>query len=514
MAMFIAWAICMVGLLVIFFMADIYEARARVYIDTSSRLKVVLGKIASDPDLESRIRLVREAMLGRPQLEIVMHNSGLALRAEDDEQISRLLDRLQETIRIAPGRSRENQNLYTITFQDREREMALAVVSELLDAFVENVIKSKEDGGFVAQSFLQDQIDYYENNLAVAEQRLADFKKNNLGLMPGDGEDYFTRMQNQISAREAAETELVIAISTMNAINAQLTGGASDSGASADGTPSFSPVDIPGATTDIDERIDTVESELAALQLKFTERHPDVLAMSQQLERLQKRREEQLAALRGSSVAQLANNPVYQALQISLNEARVEIAATRGRIAEHKRKETELNGKIATMPQIEAELARLNRDYGSTKKLYNELRNEVERERLVIEGDERAVVNFDIIDPASASLRPVSPNRTFLLLFTLVLGIGGAGAMAYWRDQLGPVFHDMRTLNDVTGLPVLGAVTASWFEDARKQMKRDSIILSASMALLICIFGGGYYYQDTAAEYAQEAMAKIEELTK
>ena len=66
MALFVAWTISVMGLLGILFVPDVYEARARVFVDTSSRLKVVLDNIASDPDLEQRIRMVREAMIGRP----------------------------------------------------------------------------------------------------------------------------------------------------------------------------------------------------------------------------------------------------------------------------------------------------------------------------------------------------------------------------------------------------------------------------------------------------------------
>ena len=68
-AIITAWAVCLAGWLFVFTMPDIYEARAQVYVDADSRLADVMGSVGVAPGVGSRVFVVRQAMLGRPQLE-------------------------------------------------------------------------------------------------------------------------------------------------------------------------------------------------------------------------------------------------------------------------------------------------------------------------------------------------------------------------------------------------------------------------------------------------------------
>ena len=68
-ALSVAWAISLAGWVVVFSMPDMYEARARVYIDTRTPLRPLLAGVAADQDVESQIIMVRQALLGGPNLE-------------------------------------------------------------------------------------------------------------------------------------------------------------------------------------------------------------------------------------------------------------------------------------------------------------------------------------------------------------------------------------------------------------------------------------------------------------
>ncbi len=76
-------------------------------------------------------------------------------------------------------------------------------------------------------------------------------------------------------------------------------------------------------------------------------------------------------------------NPVYQSIQVALNQASVEIAALRGEIGQHERKIAELRAVIQTVPEVEApDIARLNRDYDLNKARYLALVDRLERAKL------------------------------------------------------------------------------------------------------------------------------------
>ena len=119
------------------------------------------------------------------------------------------------------------------------------------------------------------------------------------------------------------------------------------------------------------------------------------------------------------------------------------------------------------------------------KSLYDELLMRKERERMGSVGQERDVASFNIIDPPAAALEPVSPRRMLLLGGVLIMGLGAGGALAILLHQLHPVFHDARTLSEVTGRPVLGTISMTWLERYRLGRTIDfSSFAIAGMTLL------------------------------
>jgi hypothetical protein len=173
---------------------------------------------------------------------------------------------------------------------------------------------------------------------------------------------------------------------------------------------------------------------------------------------------------------------------MALNQANVEIAALSGEIAERSRRITELRALVDTAPEVEAELSRLNRNYGTTRAMYDQLMAQLESERLVNEGDQRDVVTFQVIDPPQASVDPVGPKRVFFLLLVTVLGVGLGGGVAYLMSQLHPVFFDVWSLRALTGRAVLGQVSATWDEREHRSRHLGNVVYAASLAALVIGF--------------------------
>ena len=66
-----AWVVCVVGWLAVFSLPQVYEANARVYVDTKGILRPLLQGLAIDPEVASGLDLVRQVLLSRPQIELV-----------------------------------------------------------------------------------------------------------------------------------------------------------------------------------------------------------------------------------------------------------------------------------------------------------------------------------------------------------------------------------------------------------------------------------------------------------
>src|SRR6266404_7880519 len=78
-ALIVAWVVALVGWALVMTIQDVYEARARVFVDTESVLKPLLSGLAVNTDVTSRVNLMARVIMGRPNLERVARETDLSL---------------------------------------------------------------------------------------------------------------------------------------------------------------------------------------------------------------------------------------------------------------------------------------------------------------------------------------------------------------------------------------------------------------------------------------------------
>jgi polysaccharide chain length determinant protein (PEP-CTERM system associated) len=514
-----AWVVALGGFVGVAFMPDAYEAEAVVYVDVSSRLDDVIGGVAIEWNIQEQVERVKREMLSRPVLETVVRQTDLHLRATTPQQMSTLLGALQTEIGIVeaprPRGSDPRQpmdTVLTISYSDNSRDIALSVVDTLLTTFVRDVIRSGQGGSELARTFLVESIANYEKMLIEREQALARFKRENVGLLPRDqasgGQDYFTRLQTSMDTLAQLQADLRTAISSRDALRAQLSsenpslppGLQTQGSAAGTGTP----------VSETQAKINALEDSLADLSLRFTDNHPDVIATKQQLERLKTQRQEELAALAAAGGSEfegspLSTNPVYQSIQIELNAAKVEIASLESQVAEQQRRVDDLRAKVDVMPEVEARLAGLTRDYDQMKTVHGQLVGRLEQERLgtaAVSDD----TNFSVIQPPVADFTPAMPQRLLLLVGVFAAALAGGGGIAYLLTLLRPVFARARALQEFSQLPVLGTVSAMHGPAHRLKRARELIAFCGLGLLLAVTFGVLVMLRQDAAAFAHRLL--------
>jgi polysaccharide chain length determinant protein (PEP-CTERM system associated) len=508
-----AWVFCVLGWTFVITMPDVYEATARVYVDSQTALRPLLRGLAVEPDVESELAIVRQALLSRPQLESVARATDLDLRAKTPEQMESLVTSLRERVTVVNDVRSNNSasdGLYRISFQDQSREKALEVVETLLNSFVEDTLGSKRTGQESAQRFLDDQIAEHEKRLTEAEARLADFKKRNYGTLPGGEGDYFNRLQTEISGAGEIRKTLLLAEARRNELSRQLAG---EEPVVFGFDSSTTPQPGDGAAGDLTYRIQELESRLEELLLRYTEKHPEVIAVRNTVEQLKAQQAEELSRVTrgeratGSMANSLKANPVYQGIQAEVKRTEVQIAELRQDLAQRDARVAELKKLVDTVPEVEAEMARLNRDYEVTRTRYLDLVQRRETARLSEDADKQGVVKFQRIDPPTVGFEPVAPKRVLLLVVVLFLGIGLGAALAYGLNQLRPVYQNARVLGELTGLPVLGAVSRTWVARHRADEQRHLMVFSGAASLLVVVCAAVVLFHDTGVRIAQRLLS-------
>ena len=443
-----AWLLALVGWGTVVLIPDIYAASTRIYVDSQSALRPLLQGLAVNSDVTDEVRLMSRAILSRPNLEELARDTGLDIGAATPSEMDDLIARLQATITV-----QSRNEILDISYQDADPAIALNVVSTLLESFIEGTLGANRKDTTNAEEFLQEKLAEYELQLNEAEARLAAFKRENVGMMPGEGGDYYTRLQQEVQRLEGIEEEIRLTRQRRDELRRQLDGeeplaaGAGES------------------STVIDAEITQYEEQLATLRLRFTDSHPDVIQVLSVLDGLRAQREQLLASPTGSSVSMpnmssLDMNPVYQQMKMNFNQSEIDLRELESQRNSQARRVNQLRQRVDTIPEVEAELKRLVRNNEVTRSQYDQLLRRLEQAKLSGAAEEsKEDVKFRIIDPPSVSAEPVGPNRPLLTTGALLLALAGAVAVSFLFNLMRPVFFSTAQLERNFPYPVLGAVT-------------------------------------------------------
>lgn len=493
-ALSMAWIVAVAGWVLVYSLPDQYRADARVYVDTESVLRPLLHGLAVQSDVKARVAVMTQTLLSRPILEKVARETDLDLRAETTADLDALLERLQRTIEIRSDPRRHD--LYTISYTDANPQMAQRVVQTLVDTLVEQTLGSGRTDTASAQRFLDEQITGYERQLTEAEQRLADFKKKHIGTMPSQGRGYYTRLQAVSDDIEKIHAELRVAENRRDELRKQLQAEESDL--------------APAGPTDIETKIQERQKELDALLLRYTDQHPDVRVLRETIAQLKSRREAQRTAGKTDRDRASELNPVYQAMKIELSKAEVDVASLRTQLAQRQRKAEELRRMVDTIPEVEAELTRLNRTYEITKTQYDQLVTRKESARLSQQAEQKSDdIKLRIVEPPILPQKPAGPNRLLYLIAALFAGLAAGGGLAFLLNELRPVFLNSRALREATGLPVLGNVGLKLLPRQRTKLRIElgSFVLATLLLFVACV--GTLAMQEKGVQITQTLLRAV-----
>ena len=481
LALAVAWLVAIGGWIWVWQMPEAYVASARVYVDTNTILRPLLRGLAIQPNVGQRINMLSRTLLSRPNLEKLMRMTDLDLEVNTEAQKNDMLSDLGEAISLQG--SRENPSLYSIRVVDPDRETAKRIAQSLITVFIESSLSGKRADSSGAQSFLDEQITEYEDRLVAAEKRLALFKQENVDVLAGSGGNYYSTLQAARADLSQARLMLSELENRHRELQRQLDG--EDPVFMSSGVDSMSP---------LDSRIQTMRATLDYLSIRYTDRHPEVRQLSALIEELEAEKASEYERVREDTTAGstgLSNSPVYQGMRSMLTGTEANVAGMQVRVAEYERRVTDLGNKVNNVPEIEAELKQLNRDYGVISGKHQALLERRESARMSEDVEQTASdVTFRVIDPPFVPLEPSEPNKTLLNGAVLLIGIAAGVGAGLLVSLIYPVFSDPRTLVDITGLPLLGSVTSNLLPE-QKRKERYALVTFASLStgLLIVYIG-------------------------
>jgi len=472
LALTVAWIFCLVGWMMVMRVPAAYESSARV----SVQVKSLLGD-GSEGDTQKSVDRVRSSLTSTEILKRVVRTVSNGERPLTTTEALSLIGALRSGISITA----QGEDLLEIKTRISlkgisERQTAFIaqnVTQKLIEIFVtENLVGSRNSNVETLQ-FLDAELDRRGKELAEVDRRRAEITQSTLGALPGSG----TLDQRMDAARNemmGLDSSLMQARSGVAAINGQLAA-----------TPAQIPAGTAGGIDTIDQRIGTLEGQLAeAISRGWTEKHPDVISMRSQLAQLRAQK-----ARGGPRDMPMAPNPVYVSLKSMQAERQGTLAMLETRRSQLQQAVDTIAKRQLVAPGAQIDQARLDRDYDVLKDQYNKLLTQREAAKLKSDATGKTDgVRFRVIDQPSLPTQPAAPNRTMLLTMVLIGGVVVGSGVAFAKSQLSNVFTTTQQLARVSGLPVLGSISEVITSETRAVRRKQMMWFSSAAAGLPGMF--------------------------
>lgn len=230
---------------------------------------------------------------------------------------------------------------------------------------------------------------------------------------------------------------------------------------------------------------------LDELLRRYTDDHPDVISarrMIASIERQIKEEAEGKAKGNGRGRGAAATNPVYQRLRVSLAEAEANIASLRSQLTVQQGRLEQVRALANRMPQVEADLAQLNRDYDIVRKNYEQLVSRREAASLGVKIDQSSqLADFRIVEPPRVAPTPVFPSRKVLAVLAMFASLALAGAAVFGLGRLRPTVDSLAVLQQLSDRPILGSVSLIRGPEQRSRRKRDIYRFAGVMGVFLAL---------------------------
>ena len=259
----------------------------------------------------------------------------------------------------------------------------------------------------------------------------------------------------------------------------------------------------------LDQELEKIKAQLADLSSHYTDRHPDVRKLKEQIAETEKMRDQILASLKikGDSAADGENtgsssqgtDPTQAAIspqiQSQLRSNQAEITNREHEITGLTAKIDEYQARLNQEPVREQQLADLTRGYEQSKTNYDELLKKKNDSAMatsmeLLQQGER----FQVVDPPSLPQKPEFPNRIKFCAIGLGIGLALGAAVVGAFEILDDRLHDPKEIRKLLPMEVICDIPAIVnVSDAEITKRRQWIGWATAATVFATILAGSAF---------------------
>lgn len=402
--------------------------------------------------LAVRLATMQEQILSRTRLQPLIERFGLYREDVGKVPIEDLIDRLRSDIKVTTLRGGPaGVPGFYISFSANNPRLAQQVCAEITSMFMEENLKVREQRAQGTTDFLTNQLDDAKRKLDEQESKLADFQQKYMGQLPDQMQSNMTMLSTLNGQQDAVTQALGRAQQDKTYLESLLEQQSQTWKASLNSSAN---------PRDLQQQLDGLQDELRKLQVRYTDDHPDVIKVKQQIARVRK----QLDTIESTPATTKVNASAVEPKE--LQQLRLQVQIIKDSIAQKTKQQEKIQSDIKNYqarlqmtPKVEEEYKSLTRDHETALNFYNSLlAKRTESEMATDLERKQQGEQFRIMDPANLPERPTFPNRMLFGLAGFVVGVGlglGLAFLSEFRDKSLRTEHDIQVYLQI---PVLAMV--------------------------------------------------------
>lgn len=452
---------------------------------------------------EERLQIVTQRVMTTARLSEIIERFDLYEdRKAAGEPMSELVDQFRadtslETLQAdlsdpRGGRGLTSTIAFTVGFNYHSPQIAKKVAEEIVNLYLSENARSRAEAATETSRFLARRAANLDEELRRMEQNLAEFKEqhsDSLPVLQGVNRERLEAVKREIDTvtreiRSLRDTESQIKAEL--ALMSPFAAYEDDDGTiaapqrldslqreyialSSRYSPSHPDVarvrreielltggNLTGDLSAIEEQLYELRQDLQEAQQQYSPSHPEVQGIKGQIQELAEQRE---SVLERSMRDATPTNPQYVQREGELNATRNQLEAAELQLSALVMERDDYESRLTRSPQVERDLAALERDYEAKLAQFRELQGKLESAELAqsLEIEERGE-RFALIDPPKVPQDPVSPNRTGIVLLGVVVALGAGLGLAALADSVDTTVRGVQDVVDLFHTPPLATV--------------------------------------------------------
>jgi len=454
------------GFLISYLLTAKYTSQSLVLVEAQQVPTGVVQPVVTE-DLSQRIATMQQQVLGRNRLQPMVDRLGLVRGGKNLDQV---IDEIRAGLQLEPvvtdlssianadgGKKKPGQSTnvpgFTVNYTGPNAKEAQNICNELTSLLLTENQTSRERVAQSTTDFISRQLDEAKRNLDDQDAKLAAFKRQYSGQLPGD-EDNNLKVLGTLNSQLDANTQTVNRAQQDKAYTESLLAQQVAAWKSSQGTSN---------PQSLQQQLTQLQGQLLELQSKYTDDHPDVIKTKADIDEVKKKLVEVNDAAANTSDAPEKSSVTEPA---EIRQLRMQIHQYAEILAQASREQKRIGdqiktyqGRVAISPEVEEKYKLLTRDYDTAQKIYADLLAKKSTSEMATDMERRQQgEQMRLLNPASLPDAPSFPNR---LLFAggglgagLVLGLG----LALWLELRDKSIRNEADVEASLQMPVLVSI--------------------------------------------------------